>query len=177
MSVLHPITRAFAPLRRRLVAVASARLRLMAVLSLHLIGTKAIAEPVDWPTLGFVQVSTNIFSAPTSITHAGDGSQRLFITERGGRIRIFQGSNVLSLPFFDITNKVLTTGQEQGLLSVAFPPGYSSKRYFYVDYTRKPDGAVVISRFHLTADNNLANTNSEQIILLIPKTNNFHNGG
>lgn len=132
---------------------------------------------VDWPVLSFVQATTNSLSQPTSITHAGDGSQRVFITERLGRIRILQGSNVLAQPFLDLTNKVLTTGSEQGLLSVAFPPGFSSKRYFYVNYTRKPDGAVTIARFQLTADNNLADTNSEQVILTIPKVYNYHNGG
>src|SRR5690349_20320163 len=58
---------------------------------------------VDWPVLSFVQATTNSLSQPTSITHAGDGSQRMFITERIGRIRILQGSNVLTQPFLDIT--------------------------------------------------------------------------
>ncbi|MFO1512764.1 MAG: PQQ-dependent sugar dehydrogenase [Verrucomicrobiota bacterium] len=132
---------------------------------------------LDWPTLGFVQVTTNAISGPTSITHAGDGSQRLFVTEQAGRVRILQGSNVLAQPFLDISNKVLTSGAEQGLLSIAFPSGFVSNGQFYADYTRTPDGAIAISRFHLTSDSNVADANSEQVILTIPKSFNFHNGG
>ena len=134
-------------------------------------------DPVDLPTLAFVPVATNMFSAPTGITHAGDGSQRLFVLEQGGRIWIIQHSGVLAQPFLNITNRVLTAGAEQGLLGLAFPPGYSTKAHFYVDYTRQSDGAVVISRFSLTADSNVADANSEQVVMVIPKPYNNHNGG
>src|SRR5215470_12328591 len=110
----------------------------------------ALADPIDWPTLSLTPVVTNAFFLPTSIAHAGDGTQRLFIEEQRGRIRIIQNSNVLTQPFLDISNRVLSVGEEQGLLGLAFPPGYSTNRHFYVDYTRQPDGATVISRFSLT---------------------------
>src|SRR4051812_29873407 len=107
----------------------------------------AFGEAIDWPTLSFAQVVTNVFSRPTSITHAGDETQRLFIEEQAGRIWIIQSNIVLSVPFLQITNRVLNTGAEQGLLGLAFPPGYSSNGHFYVNYTRRPDGATVISQF------------------------------
>jgi hypothetical protein len=137
----------------------------------------ARADSIDWPTLSFNQVVTNTFSLPTSITHAGDGSQRLFIEEQKGRIRIIQDGNVLSEPFLDISNRVLSVGPEQGLLGLAFPPGYATNAHFYVDYTRRPDGATVISQFSVTGDPNVADPSSERVLLAIPQTNDFHNGG
>lgn len=132
---------------------------------------------VDWPLLGFTQVVTNTFIAPVCITHAGDNSQRLFVTEQMGRVWIIKTNGVLAQPFLNITNRVISTGTEQGLLGLAFPPGFSTNYHFYVDYTRQTDGAVVISRFQLTSNTNVADTNSEQIILVIPKPYNNHNAG
>src|SRR6185369_16290424 len=55
--------------------------------------------------------------------------------------------------------------------------GYKTNGHFYVDYTRRPDGATVISRFSLTANSNLANAGSEQVVLVIPQPYDNHNGG
>ena len=137
----------------------------------------ARADAIDWPTLGFTPVGTNGFQMPVVITHAGDGSGRLFIVEQWGRIQILQGTNELPMPFLDISSRVATEGSEQGLLGLAFPPGFPTNQHFYVDYTR-PDNAVVISRFNVSSTNaNLANGNSEQVLLVIPKPYNYHNGG
>lgn len=142
-----------------------------------LIASDVRGDQIDWPTVSFTQVATNIFNSPTAIAQAGDGSQRLFVCERPGSIRIIQNSNVLVQPFLDITDRTLSANIEQGLLGLAFPPGYSTNAHFYVDYIRKPDGAVVVSRFQLTADPNVADTNSEQVVLVVPKPFNNHNGG
>ncbi len=139
-----------------------------------------IAQAVDWPILGFTQVVTNTFIHPIGITHAGDGRGRLFVVQQTGQILIVQNGSVLAQPFLDISNRVLSTAAEQGLLGLAFPPGFSTRRHFYVDYTRQTDGAIVISRFTLTLTNlNVAKTN-EQVILVIPKPTpsyNNHNAG
>jgi hypothetical protein len=147
------------------------------VLLSPLLGSGMLAASIDWPLLGFTQVVSNGFAAPTAITHAGDGSQRLFVVEQRGRIWTIQSNVVSSQPFFDITTRVLTVGAEQGLLGLAFSPGFVTNRTFYVDYTRQTDGAVVISRFRTTPDLSAGDTNSEQIIKVIPKPYNNHNGG
>ena len=136
-------------------------------------------EAIDWPTLGLTPLLvTNTFSFPTVITHANDGTQRLFVVEKVGRIWCIQGSNAQVEPFLDLTDRVLSTGFEQGLLGLAFPPGFSTNNHFYVDYTRQTDGAVVISRFQLSNSNpSSGDTNSEQVLLVIPKPYNNHNGG
>ena len=115
---------------------------------------------------------------PTHITHAGDGSGRLFVVEQDGRIRIVKNGLLLPTPFLDITDRVLSGG-EQGLLSLAFPPGFAAKGYFYVNYTRNLnlDGATVVSRFFITADPDIAAPATEQVILTIPQPVSNNNGG
>ena len=135
------------------------------------------ADPIDWPTLGFSQVGTSTFNNPIIITHAGDGSGRLFIGEQQGRLKIIQGTNELATSFLDIAYEVSFEGPEQGLLGLAFPPGFSTYQYFYVDYT-SPAGSVVISRFHVSSTNaNVADVSSEQVLKVIAKPYGNHNGG
>ena len=93
------------------------------------------AEPQAFPTIQLMQVATG-FSAPVDITNAGDGSGRLFIVEQAGLIRILKNGNIAGT-FLDIKDRVLFSS-EQGLLSVAFPPGYGSTiDHFFVYYTTK----------------------------------------
>ncbi len=95
---------------------------------------------------------------------------------------IVNGTQVLPTPFLDISstgdNLVLCCG-EQGLLSVAFHPNYPSTPYFYVNYTRKPDGATVIARYTISANPDIANQDptSGVKLLTIPQPFVNHNGG
>jgi len=113
---------------------------------------------------------------PVAIAHAGDGSARLFITLQGGQIIIYDGSRVLPRPFLDMSSIVACCG-ERGLLSVAFHPNYKQNGYFYVNYTRQPDGATVIARYRVSADPNVADPNSAVVLLIIPQPFSNHNGG
>jgi len=112
---------------------------------------------------------------PTDITNAGDGSDRLFVVEQGGRIQIIQNGGLLATPFLDISNRI-STGGERGLLGMAFPPNYATKGYFYVNYTNTA-GNTVIARYRLTDNPNLADPNSEEIILTVQQPFTNHNGG
>lgn len=111
------------------------------------------------------------------LENCGDG--RLFAVRKQGTIEIIMPDRVLHpVPFLNIFNKVLSTGGEQGLLGIAFHPKYPDTPYFYVNYTRRPDGATVVSRFTLNpANKNQALENSELILLTIPQDYNNHNGG
>jgi glucose/arabinose dehydrogenase len=130
---------------------------------------------VTWPRFSYQEVAAGL-SQPVHLTHAGDGSGRLFIVEQSGRIRILLNRQLLPAPFIDISGRVLFSG-EQGLLSVAFPPGYATKRHFYVYYTDQ-NGNNIVARFGLTADPNAADPNSEQIVLTLSHpTYSNHNGG
>ena len=133
------------------------------------------AQTNELPTLA-LGTSIKGFSSPVGIGHAGDGSNRLFVVEQGGRIRIVKSGVPQPSPFLDIGGRV-STGGERGLLGLAFPPDYARKGYFYVDYTNTA-GNTVISRFQRNASNaDAADSASEQILLTIPQPFANHNGG
>jgi glucose/arabinose dehydrogenase len=124
-----------------------------------------------------VYTPVGTFDFPLAITHAGDG--RLFITEKFGRIRILQpDGTVLTTPFLDIDARASGSSQdERGLLSVAFHPNYATNGFFYVNYTNNA-GSTVISRFSVSTNNpNVADSNSERILLTINQDFSNHNGG
>jgi uncharacterized protein (TIGR03437 family) len=113
--------------------------------------------------------------APVEVTHAGDGSGRLFLVEQPGVIRIWQNGALLATPFLDIQARV-RYGGEMGLLGVAFPPGFATKRYFYVNYVNRQTETIV-SRIRLTADANVADSSVEQVLFRIRQPFENHNGG
>jgi glucose/arabinose dehydrogenase len=132
--------------------------------------------PTAWPNISLSQVAVGL-KAPVYVTNAGDNSGRLFIVEQTGVIRIVHNGNLLTKPFLDISDRVRFNGEE-GLLSLAFPPGYTQKGYFYVYYTRKGETNNQVSRFHLTSDTNVADpTSEEQILFLNHPGQTNHNGG
>ena len=115
-------------------------------------------------------------SFPVHITHAGDGTGRIFVAEQAGRIRIVRNNVLQAVPFLDISSRVLFEG-EQGLLSVAFPPQFTAKGYFYVYYTNLA-GDNVAARYFLTANPDVADPNSEVILrTFLHPINPNHNGG
>ena len=132
--------------------------------------------PAGWPQISLSRVAGG-FVLPVHVTHAGDGSGRIFVAEQGGTIRILENGVVLSPHFLDISAKLVCCG-EQGLLSVAFPPGFAVKGYFYVNYTRAPDGATVVARYRVSSgDANAADPATEEVVLTIPQPFANHNGG
>jgi glucose/arabinose dehydrogenase len=135
-----------------------------------------VTVPAGWPKISLSPVAGG-FVLPVHVTHAGDGSGRIFIVEQGGTIRILDNGVRLQSPFLDISSRVACCG-ERGLLSVAFPPGFTAKGYFYVNYTRTPDGATVVARHRVLPGNpNAADPASEEVILTIPQPFSNHNGG
>lgn len=140
----------------------------------------ASAAPNAFPnSISFTQITTGL-SSPVHVTNARDNSNRLFIVEQGGKIRILKNGSVLGTPFLDLgasgANRI-SLGSERGLLSVAFPPNYASKGWFYVYYTDL-SGNLAIARYRVTANADVADPNSEQMILNIPHPGQSnHNGG
>lgn len=116
------------------------------------------------------------FTSPVDIKHCGD--DRIFILEQNGQINIADtAGNVNPVPFLDIVTRVLYSG-EQGCLGLAFPPDFATSQVFYVNYTKRPDGATRISRFHVSAtDPDVADPNSEEVLLTIYQPYSNHNGG
>lgn len=116
------------------------------------------------------------YESPVGIEHAGDS--RLFIVERGGKIWIatVRGKKKPG-PFLDISDRLTSAGGEQGLLGLAFDPNYKSNGYFYVNYTN-PEGDTHISRFKVSdADPDVADADSEVVLLTQEQPYTNHNGG
>ena len=143
-------------------------------------GRASMDETTAWPTFQVVKLVGGL-SNPAAITNAGDGSGRLFIVEQTGRIQVVQGST-LSGTFLDISGRVLSSanggGSEEGLLGLAFPPGFGAGRDdFYVYYTNQQSNNQV-SRFRLSANPAQSDPASEELVLLLEHpTNTNHNGG
>ena len=116
---------------------------------------------------------------PIGITNAGDGSGRLFINLQDGPIRIHDGARLIEKPFLDITPQVGCCG-ERGLLGVAFHPNYAANGYFFLDYTDNSEGfgKTVVSRFRVSGDDpNVADPDSERVLLTLEQPDGTHNGG
>jgi glucose/arabinose dehydrogenase len=114
---------------------------------------------------------------PVDIQNAGDGSGRLFIVEKRGRILIRQNGQLLPTPFLDIINEAGSQHNEQGLLGLAFHPKYAENGLFFVNYTDK-NGNTVIARFQVSAgDPNRADPMSEVDLMHIDQPYANHNGG
>lgn len=114
--------------------------------------------------------------APIGIDNAGDGSGRLFVLEKAGRVRILRNGALVARPFLDITSRVGSTEYEQGLLGLAFDPGYRDNGRFYVNYTDL-NGDTVIARYQVSNDPDYVNPATEAILLAVDQPYANHNGG
>ncbi|HEX3034176.1 MAG TPA: PQQ-dependent sugar dehydrogenase [Thermodesulfobacteriota bacterium] len=132
-----------------------------------------LVEP--WVKIKLQRVASG-FEQPTYLTHADDGSERIFVVEKEGRIKIINDGNALSKPFLDIASRVGSRGSEQGLLSVVFHPGYSQNGRFFVNYTNR-DGNTVVAEYRVTDNPDRADKGSEGIIITIEQPASNHNGG
>jgi glucose/arabinose dehydrogenase len=130
---------------------------------------------LDGLTLALEPVAEG-FSSPLFVTHAGDGSNRIFVVEKTGAIRIMADGRTLPQPFLDIADRVNSRGSEQGLLGLAFPPDYANRSFFFVNYTDR-NGDTVVARYDVTGDPNVANPGSEFVVLKIAQPAANHNGG
>ena len=113
-------------------------------------------------------------NSPVFVTGAGDGTNRLFVVEQTGRVKVFK--NGVTSTFLNISTKI-STGDERGLLGLAFHPNYETNRKFYVYFTLK-DGDIGINEYKASASNpNVAVLSTRRRILTINHPNSNHNGG
>lgn len=131
----------------------------------------AALPPMEEVAATTTQVASGL-RRPTAIIAPSDGTGRLFITEKSGRVRVYQPSTGLSsTPLLDIVDKVDESGNERGLLGIALPPDFNTSKKLYLTYTALPDGAVTLARYSL-ADGKL------EVLLQQPHADySNHNGG
>ena len=134
--------------------------------------TPAQEVSVESLSIGLEQVVDG-FSLPVAVVSAQDGSNRLFVVEKGGTIRIVEDGVLREEPFLDISDSV-SDSSEQGLLGLAFEPQRPER--FYVNYTDN-GGITVITRYQVSDDPNVADVESADIILTIYQPARNHNGG
>ena len=140
------------------------------------------AAAMAWPagradaqiTLGFEPVAAGL-SSPLGVVNAGDGSRRLFILEQTGRIRVLDGTQLRPTPFLDVSALISCCG-ERGLLGLAFHPDYAINGIFFVHYTNT-NGDTTIARYRVSADPNVADASSAQLVLSVAQPFANHNGG
>ena len=112
---------------------------------------------------------------PVFLTAPVGDENRLFVVEKPGRIRIIKNGALLPTPFLDIASKV-SNGSEQGLLGLAFHPGYSGNGRFVVNYTNT-SGDTRVAVYRVSADPDRADAASEEVLLAVDQPFSNHNGG
>ena len=120
------------------------------------------------------------FTRPVDFQSPRDGSSRLFVVEQAGRILVFPNDPGVSTSkvFLDIRDRVNSQGNEEGLLGLAFHPGFAENKSFFVNYTAANPRRTVVSRFRVrSGDPDQADPASEEVIITIPQPYSNHNGG
>jgi glucose/arabinose dehydrogenase len=154
---------------RRLAALAS-----LAALLLLTIIPASVAR-------GATEVSINLrasgLQALTQVTNADDGTNRLFLVEKRGTVRVYQNGAVKSGFFLNIASIVDDAAGERGLLGLAFHPDFETNRLLYVYYTRS-GGDIVVARMKANSAGTSVSTTTRQSLLVIEHSRfSNHNGG
>ena len=113
--------------------------------------------------------------APVFVTAPPGDTDRLFVVEQGGRIRVLRHDSLLATPFLDVSSHI-TSGGERGLLSLAFHPGYAQNGLCVVYFTDLHGDSRVV-RYRVSADPNVADATSGDTILAVDQPYPNHNGG
>jgi glucose/arabinose dehydrogenase len=130
---------------------------------------------LDAISIGVERVVSGLIE-PVDLVNAGDGSGRLFVVEKPGRIKIIKDNAVLPGTFLDLTDRVKSDGYEQGRLGMAFHPDYRSNGVFFVNYTDL-NGDTVVSRFNVSGNPDVAEVGTETLVMGIDDPARNHNGG
>ena len=128
---------------------------------------------------------TRGLTAPVGMAFPPDGSNRIFIIEQAGKIRILKNGILLPKPFLNISaklDKLNKSYSEKGLLGLAFHPGYQSNGKFYVYYSAPADGSGVdhksiLAEYKVSAGNPDSAASGEYVIMEILQPESNHNGG
>lgn len=201
--MIHPFTFGILSGRTNLSLSArpSHRMTLRRLLAVSLMAFPAIPPAsADVPRLHLKPVSLAQLDSPTVITHANDGSGRLFVCDQPGQVHIIRQGMLLPTPFLDLSptglNHIVPMGagySERGLLGLAFHPDYELENEpgsgrFYVYYSAPSAGnpnpstpqnhITVVSEFRVSSDDpDRADPDSERILLTFGQPQSNHNGG
>jgi glucose/arabinose dehydrogenase len=147
------------------------------VIALAAVSPSSGQPPVGDGNGGIVLRSIGRFEQPVYVDDAPGYEHLLFVVEKAGRVKVVRNGNILDRHFLDISD-IVSSEDERGLLSIAFPPGYPDSRRFYVYFTNT-EGDVEIDEFkrrrHVPSR---AKPSSRRLVIEIPHPNHAnHNGG
>lgn len=120
------------------------------------------------------------FARPVYITNAGDGSDRLLVLEQGGRVFMFTNDDAVERAevVLDLRARVRRENNEEGLLGMAFHPGFAENRRVYLNYSaRKGPRRNHISEFQMDAETGVIDPGSERVVMSVAQPRGNHNGG
>ena len=130
------------------------RLGLLAILLVAVPAVQVVGgHPTEAASLETVEIERAFpslsFTQPVHLTHAGDGTDRLWVVERAGVISVFLNDESAASvdTFLDIQARIVDPASEEGLLGLAFDPNYGGNGFFYVHFSAKNPRRSVISRF------------------------------
>lgn len=140
-------------------------------------GCEELPDPPPLPSL-HLETWAEGLAAPVFLTHAADGSGRLFVVEQGGRVLVFGEKGEGPETFMDISDRV-ESGGEKGLLSIAFHPSFRENRRFFLNYTAREEGGLFtrVSEFQANEDLDEGLPDSERLVLAAWQPFSNHNGG
>lgn len=126
------------------------------------------------PNISLNLVITGL-NQPMQFTNAGDGTNRIFIPQKGGEIKVFDRNFVSLGTFLTVTG--IASGGEQGLLSLCFHPQYKTNGLLFVYYTNL-SGNLEVARYQVSSNTNVVDISTKKIVITIPHPNySNHNGG
>jgi glucose/arabinose dehydrogenase len=139
-------------------------------------GASSATQKARSAATGVRLVKVGSFSSPVYVTAPRGDSRRLFVVEQGGTIRVIRGGKRLERPFLDVRS-IVTSGGEQGLLSMAFAPDYAKTRRFYVNYTDKQGLQRIVEYRRSASSADRAVASSARTVLRYDGVESNHNGG
>lgn len=118
-----------------------------------------------------------VFVGPTDIQRANDGSNRMFVAEKRGLIWVFDADSPdTATVFLDIQDRVRPVG-EAGLIGLAFHPDHAANGVFFVFFVTTKPSRSVVARYTVTADPDVADRDSQVLLIDVPQSTVYHNGG
>jgi glucose/arabinose dehydrogenase len=123
------------------------------------------------------------FNRPVLLTYSPDGTDRIFVVEQRGVIKVFPNNPQVAqqdvVEFLNISDRIsLSPNSENGLLGLAFHPDYSENGIFFIDYVTGSGDSSFVSKFIVSeSDSNMADEQSEIILIRVEQPLSNHNGG
>ncbi|HLG33886.1 MAG TPA: PQQ-dependent sugar dehydrogenase [Bacteroidia bacterium] len=143
-------------------------------------------EPQEIPPIKIkLQLITKGLTSPVGMASPHDGTNRIFIIEQGGKIKIVKNGTLLSTPFLNISHKLDGLNiaySEKGLLGLVFHPDYKTNGRFFVYYSaptkeKNSDHKSVLASYKVSAANPDVADTKEEVIMEILQPESNHNGG